>query len=165
MRLKSVHQKLFSFCNRKPTFGIIAKVNDLVKGFSACAQLWDQSENRKLIVILSLAIFWYSQSGFPAANQSMSVVADGKLVMPKMIWSMGKRAYRLKLQCHQAGMTMISMSISLMVGKESSSWYSCSCFGWRRKLEDSNDNEDEVSASQVVPNIHDCPNIGYFLDG
>jgi hypothetical protein len=80
MRLKSVHQKLFSFCNGKPTFGIIAKVNDLVKGFSACAQLWDQSENGKLIVILSLAIFWYSQSGFPAANQSMSVVADGKLI-------------------------------------------------------------------------------------
>jgi hypothetical protein len=89
MKLRQVHQKLFDRYHGNPTSGNVSMVNDLLKGENAFAQLWDRSEDGQATIkshfVQKNDVLYYSGThitigSLSTANQSTSVLADGRLI-------------------------------------------------------------------------------------
>ena len=114
MKLKQVYQKLFDSFHGNPTSGLLPMVNDLVTGGNAYAILWDRSEDGQKTIksrftqkhdLLFHSGTHLTVSSLSTANQSTSVLADGRLLysLAQNALKHGKKALSIEMAAYVDG--------------------------------------------------------------
>ena len=171
MKLKQVYQKLFDSFHGNPTSGLLPMVNDLLTGGNAYAQLWDCSEDGQKTVrsrftqkhdMLFNSGTHLTVSSLLTANQSTSVLADGRLL------------YSLAQNALKHGKKALSIETAAYVdGKLPSGWNEDDLDNhildgmWRLlnntpivdAADDIDDNNDDAAANQEATSTPECPGL------
>jgi hypothetical protein len=179
VKLKQVQQKLFDCYHGNPTAGMVPMVGDLMKGENAYSELWDRSDDGQATLksrfmqkndVLYYAGTHITISSLSTANQSTSVLADGRLIysMAQNALKHGKKALSIEMDAYvdgklPSGWNDDDLDQHILDGMWRLLNNSPVCdVDEERHSEDVDDNDDDAAANQAATNVSERPSDWVF---